>query len=125
MKISGNSLADPIRTIIQQESHQLATSGVVPHLVILTLGEESNWETYVGQKLKWATKLGIQTTLTNLKSAQEQDVLEVIKHVNSDPSVHGIIVQRPLPVTIDKQSIISQILPEKDVDGFRSDSPFE
>ncbi|HRN96269.1 MAG TPA: bifunctional 5,10-methylenetetrahydrofolate dehydrogenase/5,10-methenyltetrahydrofolate cyclohydrolase [Candidatus Levybacteria bacterium] len=125
MKISGESLADPIRGVIQYESRQLAAKGVVPHLVIFTLGDESSWEVYVKRKLKWATILGIKATLKNLQSANEQEVLEEIKQSNADPSVHGIIVQRPLPANIDKHAVIRQILPEKDVDGFRPDSPFE
>lgn len=125
MKISGKKLADPIRGIIQFESRRLASNGVIPHLAIITLGEESTWEIYVSQKVKWAEILGIKTTVKNLKSASQEQLISTVQELNSDTQVHGIIVQRPLPAHIDKQSVIRTILPEKDVDGFRQDSPFE
>jgi methylenetetrahydrofolate dehydrogenase (NADP+)/methenyltetrahydrofolate cyclohydrolase len=125
MKISGKTLADPIRGIIQHEALKLAESGITPHLVILTLGDEVGWETYVNQKLKWAKRLAIQATLKNLRSASQDEVVAVISELNNDPTVHGIIVQRPLPAHLDNVTITNSIISEKDVDGFRSDSPFE
>lgn len=125
MKISGKTLADPIRGIIQFESRQLTTQGITPHLVIVTLGDESSWEVYVNQKLKWAHILGIKATLKNFKNTTQDTLLEAIQMYNNDPDVHGIIVQRPLPSHIQKQAIIDHIRPEKDVDGFRPDSPYE
>jgi methylenetetrahydrofolate dehydrogenase (NADP+)/methenyltetrahydrofolate cyclohydrolase len=125
MKISGKQLADPIRGVIQHESLQLVREAITPHLVILTLGDESGWETYVNQKLKWAQRLAMQATLQNLKTASQDEILNVIDGLNNDPLVHGIIVQRPLPKHLNNQLITNSIVPEKDVDGFRADSPYE
>jgi 5,10-methylene-tetrahydrofolate dehydrogenase/methenyl tetrahydrofolate cyclohydrolase len=125
MKISGNKLADPIRGVIQHESLQLVKDGITPHLVILTLGDEAGWETYVNQKLKWAERLAMKATLKNLKDATQDEVVTLINELNSDEKVHGIIVQRPLPSHLDNTIITNSISPDKDVDGFRADSPFE
>lgn len=125
MKISGKQLADPIRGIIQHESLQLVREGITPHLVIISLGDESGWEAYVNQKLKWAQRLAMKASLKNLTESSQDEVVSIIKQLNQDPDVHGIIVQRPLPNHLHTNQITAAIAPEKDVDGFRQDSPFE
>lgn len=125
MKISGNSLADPIREHIKREALALTQNAVYPHIAIITVGDEADWKAYVAQKIKWAEKLSLFASLHTLESSTEDELLKLIKKLNEDSFVHGIIVQRPLPKTISKEKIIEAIDPAKDVDGFRRDSPFE
>ena len=125
MEISGNALADQVRTLIKAESDKLISNGVRPHLAIITLGQDASWQTYVNQKLKWAEILSIKASLFSLKDATTEKVINAIELLNADTTTHGIIVQRPLPTGIDKQQVVDTILPQKDVDGFRMDSPFQ
>lgn len=125
MEISGNVLADQIRPLIKAEADKLISNGIRPHMAIITLGEEEGWETYVNQKLKWAEKLSIKASHFSLENTTTDKVVNAIELLNADTTTHGIIVQRPLPAGIDKQVIIDTILPQKDVDGFRADSPFQ
>lgn len=125
MEISGNVLSDQIRPLIKAEADKLLTNGIKPHLAIITLGDEESWHTYVNQKLKWAERLSIKASLFSLKDATTEQVVNAIELLNADTATHGIIVQRPLPENIDKQVVVEAIQPQKDVDGFRPDSPFE
>ncbi len=125
MEISGNQLADQIRPLIKAEAQKLTSNGIAPHLAIITLGTEESWQTYVNQKLKWAEKLSIKASVYNLKDSTTQGVVNAIDLLNADKHTHGIIVQRPLPENIDKKQVIEAIQPQKDVDGFRPDSPYE
>lgn len=125
MEISGNTLSEQIRPLIEAEVQKLRLNGVVPHLAIITLGEEASWQTYVKQKTKWADRLGIKASVFTLKESTTEGVVNAIDLLNADKGTHGIIVQRPLPAHIEKSKIIDAIQPQKDVDGFRQDSPFE
>jgi len=79
----------------------------------------------LGQKLKLAKKLGIEAKMINLKPQKTEDVLSVIRELNADPAIHGLIVQRPFPQHIDTESIIQSVSNYKDIDGFREDSLYE
>ena len=97
----------------------------MPKIAIITLGPEGAWETYVRQKLKVALELGIEAVFIPLDDADEKTLLKKIDEINHDSTFHGMIVQRPMPGSINKQTVTNAIAPEKDVDGFRSDSEFE
>ncbi|HVZ66843.1 MAG TPA: bifunctional 5,10-methylenetetrahydrofolate dehydrogenase/5,10-methenyltetrahydrofolate cyclohydrolase [Patescibacteria group bacterium] len=125
MKINGTEIAEQIRNDIRLKINDLRLKNITPKIAIITLGDESSWEAYVAQKLKVAAELGIEAELINLKDANQENLLTKIAEINDDNSYHGIIVQRPMPANINKEVITNAILPGKDVDGFRSDSPFE
>ncbi len=124
MEINGNNLADQIRSAIKVEAERLVENGIRPHLAIITVGDDETWSSYVNQKLKWAKRLSMRATVIPVKP-DTQVILSEIQKLNSDPTIHGIIVQRPLPEGIDTDEITNHILPIKDVDGFRADSPYE
>lgn len=126
MEISGKELAKPIIAKIKGDVEKLAKKNVFPKIAIVTLGPEESWASYVGQKIKMADALGINVELINLSLAEtEKLLLKTIRRLNNDSAVHGIIVQRPMPTNINPKKVISGILKEKDIDGFRYDSLYK
>ena len=124
MKINGKLLADQMQISLLQRAQDLKNHSITPKIAIITLGDEESWSTYVGAKLRLAEKLGINAELINLKDSDEKTLLATIEELNNDKSCNGLIVQRPFPQKYDREKIIYAIKKEKDIDGFRSDSPF-
>lgn len=94
------------------------TSGSVPGLTVILVGEDPASKVYVGSKERKAGEVGMRGQTINLPSeSSELDLIQVIEALNEDDSCHGILVQLPLPNHIDENRIISCINPLKDVDG--------
>jgi len=125
MKINGRLLADQMQVGLAQSAQDLKNRSITPKIAIITLGEEESWSTYVGAKLRLAEKIGINAELINLKNSDEKTLLETIEKLNNDLNCNGLIVQRPFPQKYDREKIIYAIEKEKDIDGFRKDSPFQ
>lgn len=125
MKIDGKKIQEELLVGLKLKIENLKEKGIVPCIAIVTLGPEETWEAYVGQKIKLAKKLDITAKLVNLKLTNTNDVLAAISKLNDDPTIHGLIVQRPFPTYIDTERIIQSISKEKDIDGFRNDSLYE
>ena len=125
MIIRGKELAEKVINQINQDLTLLLKNGIESKIVIITLGPESVWKSYVDQKLKLAEKLKIKAEHINLSHTSEEILLNLLEKLNQDKKTHGIIVQRPLPININKEKIIKAINPQKDIDGFRPDSKFE
>ena len=98
----------------------MATHGApVPHLVAILVGANGASETYVANKVKSCQEVGFKSTLIRLEEeTTEFKLLEIIRELNADPEVDGILVQLPLPAHISPQEVINTIDPSKDVDGF-------
>ncbi len=113
-------MAAEVRAEVAQDVAALhEATGVVPGLNLLLVGEDPASAVYVRNKGKDCEKVGIRSTIVRMPADVSQD--EVIGQVlawNADPSVHGILVQLPLPKHIDEHAVIRAIDPEKDVDGF-------
>ena len=122
--IDGNALAAEIRAEVQAEVAALyANTGIVPGLNLLLVGEDPASAVYVRNKGKDCEKVGITSTILRLPAtATEQEVLDVVMAWNADASVHGILVQLPLPKHINEHRVINAISPLKDVDGFHPES---
>ena len=75
MKIDGRKIAEEIRDELRTKIEELSNRGIVPKIAIITLGEESSWETYVRQKIKVAGELGIKAGLINLEDAGEEKLV--------------------------------------------------
>lgn len=121
MKIlDGRATAEIIKTEIADEVEKLVTSGGKrPHLAAVLVGDDGASQTYVNAKVKACEKVGFQSTLVKLSSeTTEEELLEQVAQLNADDSLHGFIVQLPLPDHIDGQKILEAIDPNKDVDGF-------
>lgn len=126
MVIDGRKLSEKIIQEIEKDAAELAAKNIIPKIAIVTLGPEDSWASYVGQKIKLAQKLGIKSELINLSLDEREDsLLKTLERLDNDPSIHGIIVQRPMPTSFDRQTITNAIKKEKDIDGFRNDSEYK
>jgi len=118
--IKGTEISKQIREEITREVEELKEKhGVTPGLATILVGEDPGSKVYVGQKEKACNKLGIYSERTDLPAdTSEADLLELVKKLNDNPKIHGILVQLPLPKHIDAERVIYAIDPDKDVDCF-------
>lgn len=117
--IDGNALAKQIRAEVQGRTEALKARGVQPHLAIVLVGEDPASQVYVKHKVADSEQTGLQATLDRYPATMtEAELLARIRALNDDPSVHGILVQLPLPKQMDSHKVIETIAPAKDVDGF-------
>jgi methylenetetrahydrofolate dehydrogenase (NADP+)/methenyltetrahydrofolate cyclohydrolase len=117
--IDGNALARSIREDVARRVVRLAARGLVPGLAVVLVGEDPASSVYVRNKVKDCGEVGIASTLDRLPADTTEDALLArIAVLNADPSVHGILVQLPLPAHIDAHRVIEAISPAKDADGF-------
>lgn len=117
-----------IAQYIQQEKKQLQTLAtglsMKPHLVIIQANENEGSNIYIRGKLSDCQEVGFQATHLRLPtSITQEDLVREIQRYNQDPTVHGVIVQVPLPSHIDPSVIRRAVVPHKDVDGFHPLSP--
>ncbi|TGB04347.1 bifunctional methylenetetrahydrofolate dehydrogenase/methenyltetrahydrofolate cyclohydrolase FolD [Halobacillus salinus] len=117
--IYGNVLAEELRSEMKQEVQELSKQNVYPKLVVVIIGEDPASMSYVKGKQKASAKVGMDSDLIELPESTSQDeLLALIEKLNGDDTVHGILVQLPVPDHIDDQAVIEAIDPKKDVDGF-------
>ncbi|HEX2655077.1 MAG TPA: bifunctional methylenetetrahydrofolate dehydrogenase/methenyltetrahydrofolate cyclohydrolase FolD [Xanthobacteraceae bacterium] len=118
--IDGKGFAARLRNNIAGQVQRLtAEQDVVPGLAVILVGEDPASTVYVRNKANAATAAGIRSLERRLPvDTSQQDVLALIDKLNGDPTVHGILVQMPLPAQIDSAAVIAAIDPAKDVDGF-------
>jgi methylenetetrahydrofolate dehydrogenase (NADP+)/methenyltetrahydrofolate cyclohydrolase len=118
--INGNEIAKIIRDELKQETEQLKeTTGTVPGLVTILVGENPASISYVTAKQKTSKELGFFSIQDNQPAdIKEADLLKLIDKYNNDPKIHGILVQLPLPKHINETAVLYAIDPKKDVDGF-------
>jgi methylenetetrahydrofolate dehydrogenase (NADP+)/methenyltetrahydrofolate cyclohydrolase len=117
--VDGRAIAAQIQRELAQRVAELKQRGVVPGLAFVRVGEDAASKVYVGRKEKACAELGIFSETYVLPGATgEADLLALIAKLNSDPRLHGILVQAPLPKQISEAKIYSAVLPQKDVDGF-------
>ena len=115
----GKALASSIEQIVSVGSAELAETGVIPQLAVVIGGEDPASRVYVRNKERACERCGIKSTLIEMSegSTQEQ-VISIVRELNSDDSVHGILVQSTIPGDVDELAVASAISPVKDVDGF-------
>lgn len=118
--IDGKLIAKQIREEIAGEVASMKNEiGIVPGLAVILVGSRKDSQTYVRNKKKACEAVGITSYEVNLpEDSTEEEVLKHISGFNSDPSVHGILVQLPLPRHMNEENILNSISIEKDVDGF-------
>ncbi|KQP45535.1 bifunctional methylenetetrahydrofolate dehydrogenase/methenyltetrahydrofolate cyclohydrolase FolD [Pseudorhodoferax sp. Leaf274] len=117
--IDGNALARQIRADVAGRTAALKARGVQPHLAIVLVGDDPASQVYVKHKVNDSSETGLQATLERHPADMaEADLLARIHALNADASVHGILVQLPLPRHMDAHKVIEAISPAKDVDGF-------
>lgn len=117
--LDGKKLAAEIKADVKERTALLKQRGVVPGLAVVLVGEDPASKVYVGQKEKGCLEAGFASFLHRLpESTSQGELLALIERLNSDRTVHGILVQLPLPGQIDPDTVLAAIRPEKDVDGF-------
>lgn len=117
--IDGVKLSQQIRASVAQRAAALSARGVTPGLAVLLVGDSPASQVYVRNKVKACQDAGLHSVLEKYDAAMtEADLLARVEALNQDPSIHGILVQLPLPAHIDANLVIEAISPLKDVDGF-------
>ncbi len=120
MLIDGKAVATELRAKVAAEVKRLATAhGLHPGLAVVLVGDNPASAAYVSSKSKMSVQTGMHSFDHRLSgSTSEAELLELIAKLNGDPSIHGILVQLPLPRQIDPDKVIEAVDPSKDVDGF-------
>ena len=117
--IDGRALAEEIHLETAERIGALKKKGIQPGLAFVRVGEDPASKVYVGMKERMGARLGILSQTQVLPdSTTEPELLAVLGKLNSDPRIHGILVQAPLPAHLRAARIYATVLPHKDVDGF-------
>jgi methylenetetrahydrofolate dehydrogenase (NADP+) / methenyltetrahydrofolate cyclohydrolase len=117
--IDGNALATQLRGDVAARTAALKARGLTPGLAVVLVGDNSASQVYVRNKVKACSDAGLHSVLEKYDaSMSEAELLARVEALNNDPSIHGILVQLPLPAHIDAHKVIEAISPAKDVDGF-------
>ena len=104
---------------LKQKLKNSKTRGIVPGLAVILVGDDPASKSYVTAKEKACEEIGIYSDDNRLPAeTTQQQLLDLIKEKNTDPKIHGILVQLPLPKHIDDSAVLLAIDPDKDVDGF-------
>ena len=117
--IDGTALSKTWRRDVAHRAATLKARGVIPGLAVVLVGDNAASQVYVRNKVKACEDNGVHSVLERYPAdLSEADLLVRVDALNDDPSIHGILVQLPLPAHIDAQKVIEAIAPAKDVDGF-------
>lgn len=117
--INGKEISQRIRQGLKAEIAELTAQGRTPGLAVVLVGEDPASQVYVGSKVKACAELGIYSQKWALPTETTQDqLIDLIRQLNADDRIHGILVQSPPPKHIDEEAVVLTIDPRKDVDGF-------
>ena len=117
--LDGKAMSLELRGKLALRAEKLKEQGVVPGLAVILVGHDPASEIYVRNKEKGCQEIGIYSRTIRMEESVSQEALEAeIEKLNGDPSIHGILVQLPLPGHLDEDRALRHVLPEKDVDGF-------
>jgi methylenetetrahydrofolate dehydrogenase (NADP+)/methenyltetrahydrofolate cyclohydrolase len=121
--LDGKALAAALRAEVAKECEALAARGIVPSLAVVLVGEDPASKIYVRHKERAAAECGVKALdFRRPADTTQADLLALIQELNDDASVHGILVQLPLPSHLDATPILDAIDPQKDVDGFHPEN---
>jgi methylenetetrahydrofolate dehydrogenase (NADP+)/methenyltetrahydrofolate cyclohydrolase len=121
--LDGKSVAAAVLDECRAETAALLAKGIKPGLAVVLVGSDPASQVYVGSKARTCAELGFHSLKIELPAETTQDeLLQVVRDLNADPAVHGILVQSPPPKHIDEETIIREIDPRKDVDGFHPEN---
>ena len=117
--IDGKQIAESMRAELKAEVAELAKKGIVPGLGVILVGDDPASKSYVTAKQKACSEIGIFSDDNRLpENTPQKKLLSLIKRLNKDPKIHGILLQLPLPGHIDESEVLLAIDPAKDIDGF-------
>lgn len=116
--IDGRALAKEVYTELGSRVGDLVSSGIIPRIALIEIGDNELDRRRVALKQNAASSLGMESVLYNLRADIGQDrLISLIRELNADSSVHGIVVQTPMPEHLDEKTVLDEIDPEKDIDG--------
>lgn len=117
--LDGKLMAEDLTKDQTRRVAELAAKGVIPGLAVVLVGEDPASQIYVRNKGIACETVGVHSKTIRLpQSASQDEVIATVDELNSDDSIHGILVQLPLPGQLDEAAVLARILPQKDVDGF-------
>jgi methylenetetrahydrofolate dehydrogenase (NADP+)/methenyltetrahydrofolate cyclohydrolase len=117
--IDGNALAQEVRAEWKVRAERLAKAGVQPGLAVIIVGSNPASSIYVRNKARASREIGIYSEIHEFgENASQEEVIQRIRELNSNPAIHGILVQLPLPRHFESAKVIESIAIEKDADGF-------
>ena len=117
--ISGKAVSAEVRQRIAEETAELKQKGITPGLAVILVGDDPASQVYVRNKEKACAEVGFYSELHALpEQTTEEALLALVRQLNNDAKIHGILVQLPLPAHLDAQQVIETISPDKDVDAF-------
>jgi methylenetetrahydrofolate dehydrogenase (NADP+)/methenyltetrahydrofolate cyclohydrolase len=121
--IDGRAIAEKVYIDLRSEIAELNTKGVTPGLAVVLVGDNPASRAYVRSKDKMCRELGLHSVKLELPASTTQmDLVRRVEKLNADSSIHGILVQSPLPDHIDEAAIVRVLDPRKDVDGFHPEN---
>jgi methylenetetrahydrofolate dehydrogenase (NADP+)/methenyltetrahydrofolate cyclohydrolase len=122
--LDGTALSNKIKDRLKLQVEELVSEKLVkPHLAVILVGDDPASETYVKFKERAAKKVGMESTIIRLKSdLTKEELISEIEKLNKNKSVHGILLQLPIPNHINSEKVINLIDPKKDVDGFSDEN---
>ena len=119
--IDGKSIAKELRESLAPRVAALKEQGITPGLTVIVVGDDPASAIYVRNKERACVKLGMNSQVLRFPAeTTQEEILNTVRLLNQDDSVHGILVQLPLPRHIDAQAVLRAIDPDKDVDGFHA-----
>src|ERR1035437_6024128 len=125
MKIDGRTIAIDILNVLKEKVLELKKRGIIPTMAVILIGDVESSNAYVKQKELKSKQIGAEIkvflfddTITN------EELKNLIKQLDNDPTIHGIILQRPTPAGINVEQLEESITPEKEIDGFGKDSVY-
>ena len=119
--IDGNAIAQQVLSEVRERAARLAPT--VPHVAFVRVGEDPASVSYVAKKQKTAAEVGMKASLTVFPSdVTKAELFAHLDALNADPSVHGILIQAPLPKHLPETEVFNRVAPSKDVDGFGTQS---
>lgn len=123
IRIDGNVLAEKVRGRIAAEVTALKARGITPGLAVVLVGEDPASQVYVRNKVAACGKVGMHSVMHRLPAATtEAELLALIDSLNHDATIHGILVQLPLPKHIAEKKVLEAVAAHKDVDGFHAEN---
>jgi methylenetetrahydrofolate dehydrogenase (NADP+)/methenyltetrahydrofolate cyclohydrolase len=122
--IDGKAISASVRQEVADEAASfISETGITPHLAAVLVGEDPASQVYVRNKERACEKAGLKSTLHRLSGeTTQEELLNLVRELNQDASVHGILVQLPLPKHLDETQILDAIHPSKDVDCFHAEN---
>ena len=118
-RLDGKACSLEVETELKKRIEICQKNGITPHIAVIIVGDDPASHVYVGAKIRACERLKLKSTHIELpENTQENELIEIVKDLNKDSSVHGILIQSPLPKHMDEEGLTDLIHPDKDVDGF-------